>query len=406
MVQRKFGGTLARLTRDLWIGLGITLLAFGLLEGAFIGQRALRAAWSGSDDMRAAQRDGHPYAGQAWYTDFVRAREAAREKFDPWRTYWAHSTTSRYLNVDSGGYRVTIQPLPRHTAARTVYLLGGSAMWGFTARDSLTIPSLVAAGLDSAGFRDIAVVNLSQSGYVVGHEVATLTQELARGGPPAVAVFFNGINDIRTAQLYREPGHAFFEQRFSHLFEVESRRGFFGSLVTPGERSKLIGRLIQALGISDPWAVPTRKPEVCPQLGAYYRRMHQTALGIGSAWDFDVLFVQQPNHATTRKTLTPFEKSFMGPDWHVTYTRDCAAAIDSTMADMQGKTYVSYASMFDDVTESVFLDRFGHVTEAGNRRIASALVKEIATRLARKTDLRDPDMTKRRNDSTRKSAAD
>jgi len=405
-VQRKLAPTLRRLTRDLWIALGITLLAFGLLEGAFIGQRAVRAAWSGSDDMRVAQRDGHPYAGQAWYTEFVRAREAAREKFDPWRTYWAHSTTSRYLNVDSGGYRVTIQPVERHNAARTVYLLGGSAMWGFTARDSLTIPSLVAAGLDSAGLNDVAVVNLSQSGYVLGHEIATLTQELARGRPPAMAVFFNGINDIRTTQLYREPGHAFFEQRFSHLFEVESRRGFFGSLVTPGERSKLIGRLIQALGVSDPWAVPPRKPDVCPQLGAYYRRMHQTAAGMGSAWGFDVLFVQQPMHATTRKTLTPFEKSFMGPDWHVKYTRECADAIDSTMADMHAKTYVSYGSMFDDVTESVFLDRFGHVTEVGNRRIASALVKEIATRLARKTGLaRDHDLTKRRNDSTRKSAA-
>ncbi len=383
MVQRKLAPTVARLTRHLWIGLGITLLAFGLLEGAYVGQRALRANWFGSDDLRAAQRDGHPYAGQAWYEEFVRARESGRERFDPWRTYWAHATMSRYLNVDSAGYRVTVQPVKRDDAARTVYLLGGSAMWGFTARDSLTIPSLVAAGLDSAGFNDVVVVNLAQSGYVVGHEIATLTQELVRGRPPVIAIFFDGVNDIRTTQLYQEPGHAFFEQRFSHLFEVESQRGFFGSLVTPGERSKVIGRLIQALGIADPWAVSPQKPDICPRLGKYYRNMHHTVAGLGSAWGFDVLFVQQPMHATTRKTLTPFEKSFMGPDWHVTYTRECAEAIDSAMADVQAKTYVSYASMFDDVTGSVFLDRFGHVTEVGNRRIAGALVNEIASRLAR-----------------------
>jgi hypothetical protein len=306
-----------------------------------------------------------------------------REQFDPWRTYWAYPLASRYLNIDSGGYRVTVQPA-RSRAARRVFLLGGSAMWGFTSRDSLTIPSLVAAGLDSAGYGDVRVENLAQSGYVLGHEVATLTQELARGQRPDVAVFYDGINDIRTTQLYREPGRAFFEPRFKHLYERESQRGFFGSFVTPGERSKLVGRLMQALG-ADPWRVAPQTPEICPKLAGYYRNMHQTAVGLGKAWGFDVLFVQQPMHATTRKALTPFEKSFVGPDWHVKYTRDCAGAIDSALTPARGESYVSYASMFDDVSESVYLDRFGHVTEIANRRIAAALVRAITERLSRQS---------------------
>ncbi len=380
MAQRKLGSVFARTTRDLWIGLGIALLAFAVLEAAFVGQRAIRAAWLGSDDARASDRDGHPYAGQSWYKEFLDARARGREKFDPWRTYWAYPIASRHLNVDSAGRRVTVHRGAISDTTRKVYLLGGSAMWGFTSRDSLAIPSLVAEGLDSAGIRDVQVVNLAQSGYVLAHEIATLTQQLAQDRKPAVAVFFDGINDIRTTQLYQEPGRAFFEPRFKHLYEVESQRGFFGSFVTPGERSKLVGRLLQALG-ADPWKVPPQTPNVCPRLGAYYRDMHQSAIGLGQAWGFDVLFVQQPMHATTRKALTPFEKSFMGPEWHVKYTRDCADAIDSALADKRGTTYVSYASMFDDAAESVFLDRFGHVTEVGNRRIADALVREIAARL-------------------------
>jgi len=380
VAQRKLGAVFTRTSRDLWIGLGIALLAFAVLEVAFVGQRAIRSAWLGSDDARAADRGGHPYAGQSWYKEFLAAREGGREKFDPWRTYWAYPIASRYLNVDSAGRRVTVRGAAITDSTRKVYMLGGSAMWGFTSRDSLTIPSLVAAGLDSAGVRDVQVINLAQSGYVLSHEIATLTQQLARERKPAVAVFFDGINDIRTTQLYQEPGRAFFEPRFKHLYEVESQRGFFGSFVTPGERSKLIGRLLQALG-ADPWKVAPQTPDICPRLGAYYRDMHQSALGLGQGWGFDVLFVQQPMHATTRKVLTPFEKSFMGPDWHVKYTRDCADAIDSALASERGKTYVSYAPMFDDVGESVFLDRFGHVTEVGNRRIADALVQEIAARL-------------------------
>jgi len=383
-VAEKKVSAVARLTRDLWIAVGITILIFALLEGAFIGQRTLRAALFGTDDHRDAASEGHPYADQAWYRDFLTARANVREKFDPWRTYWAYPLSSQYLNIDSSGYRATPQPAARGSSPRRVFLLGGSAMWGFTARDSLTIPALVAAGLDSAGLRDVIVENLAQSGYVLGHEIATITQELARGRKPAVVVFFDGINDIRTTQLYQEPGRAFFEPRFKHLYERESQRGFFSSFVTPGERSKLVGRLLQALG-ADPWRVAPQKPETCPRLGAYYANMHRTSMGLGSAWGFDVLFVQQPMHATTRKALTPFEKSFMGPDWHVQYTRDCAEAIDSALAPARGTSYQSYASIFDGVTESVFLDRFGHVTEVANRRIANALVGEIATRLNRQS---------------------
>ena len=375
-----FGGI-----RDLWIAIGITLLAFALLEGAYVAQLAVRESIAGPEEVREARDPGHPYAGQAWYPDFLAARASTREKYDAWRGYWAYPTASRYLNVDSAGYRVTVHPVPVQAATRAVYLLGGSAMWGFTARDSMTIPSLIAAGLRAAGHGDVSVINMAQPGYTMTHELATLTQELGRRGPPAVAVFFDGINDIRTTQLTGEPGHAFFEGRFGRLYEVEAQRGMLGTLLTAGERSKLVGRISQALGIADPWKTLPQRPETCPRLGRYYRDVHRHAAGLAQAWDFELLFVQQPNHAATRKVLTPFERSFRGPDWHVSFTRDCSDAIDSAMASALGTSFVSYTRMFDDDTASVFIDRFGHVSEVANRRIADALVAEIAPRLARRT---------------------
>ncbi|MFN2397239.1 MAG: SGNH/GDSL hydrolase family protein [Gemmatimonadaceae bacterium] len=385
MEPRKRAFVAAGWIRDVWIALGIALLAFAALEAAYVTQRAIRAAWFGSDSEREAQENGHPYAGQDWYRDFLGARETVREKFDPWRGYWSYATASRYLNIDSTAQRLTVHPVERvATVGRTVYLLGGSAMWGFTSRDSLTIPSLVAAGLHSAGITDVAVVNLAQPGYTVGHELATLVQELNKGRTPAIAVFYDGVNDIRTTQLYQEPGHAFFEQRFSHLYEVESQRGFFGSLVTPGERSKLVSRIILALGLNDEWAIPPQKPGNCQRLGGYFRNVHQNAVALGKQWGFEVLFVQQPIQATTRKQLTAFERSFMPPPRILNYSRECAVAIDSALAELSGTNYLSYASLFDDSSETVFIDRFGHVTEAANQRIANSLVEAITTRLERR----------------------
>lgn len=370
--------------RDVWAAIGIAVAFFFLLEGGYNGQLALRHRVQGSDDVREANEPGHPYAHEAWFADFLEARAALHQRFDPARVYWAYPVTSRYLNVDTAGYRVTIPAAPATAAPgprpRLVYLLGASAMWGYTARDSMTIPSLVARGLAAAGVTDVQVLNLAQPGYTLSQEVSTLVKEVQARGAPAVALFFDGINDIRTTQLTGEPGHTFFEPRFKHLYEVESQRGMLGSLMTVGERSRLISRLAQAVGV-DPWKIRPQEPQMCPSLGAYYRRMARTARGIGDAWGFDVLVVQQPNHAATRKSLTPFERSIAGPAAAITFTRDCSDAIDAALAGDSTLHTLSMTRVFDADTGTVFLDRFGHVTEGANARLADALVKAILPRL-------------------------
>ena len=101
---------------------------------------------------------------------------------------------------------------------------------------------------------------------------------------------------------------------------------------------------------------------------------------LGRAWGFDVLFVQQPHHASSKKRQTPFEATFMTLDDEMAWTRECSEAIDAAMAS--AAAYLSHGALFDDVADTVFLDRFGHVTEAANGRIADSLAAEIARRLA------------------------
>lgn len=367
-----------RVLLQIWGVVGLVLLGFGALEAAYVGQRAVRAAWFGSDEVRAAQVEGHPYRGQAWYRDFLRARERLRPRYDPWRVFWAYPTASRYLNVDSAGRRRTVQPPAAGSSPRVVYFLGGSAMWGYTSRDSLTIPSLVAARLRERGLDDVTLVNLAQPAYTAGQELASLVQELRAGGRPSLVVFYDGINDIRLTLVEGEPGHVFFEDRFRRLFEVEARRGMFASVLASGARSKLIGRLALALGLTPGEAVRRRDPTACHKLGAYYADLRADALALGRTWGFEVLLVQQPNDAATDKPLTPFERGFRRPDWINDYARECSFAIDSALA---GDDYRSFLRLFDGAAETVFLDRFGHVTEAADGRIAAALADEIVTRL-------------------------
>jgi hypothetical protein len=372
--------TALRTIPDVWRSIGIALAFVALLEGAYVGQRALRSAWFGSDDEREAQVEDHPYAGQTWYREFLRARAAVREKYDPWRSYWSYPVNTPYLTIDADGRRTTPQPAAVAGATRPIFLLGGSAMWGYTARDSETIAAKVAERLPAVGIRDATLVNLAQPGYTVGHELAALQYELGRGRVPAMAIFYDGINDIRTAHLYGEPGHAFFEARFGKTFEVDGTRGFFGSFITPAERSQLAARIGLAFGLNTAWQIRPHDPAVCPALGRYFADTARSAAGLGTAWRFDVLFVQQPNHASTKKRPTAFEATFMEADEETAWTRECSAAIDAAMTTAAAP-YLSHGPLFDDVADTVFLDRFGHVTEAAHDRIADALAAEIAKRL-------------------------
>ncbi|MFZ5622917.1 MAG: SGNH/GDSL hydrolase family protein [Gemmatimonadota bacterium] len=377
--------TVAGWLRDLWVALGVALLLFLLLEGLYVGQRAIRAVVFGSDAERAAQVEGHPYRGQAWYRQLIRERERQRKKWDAWRIYWSYPLAGRYVNVDSAGRRVTIQPPANPAPSARVFMLGGSAMWGYAARDSATIPSLVAHRLAALGVSGVEIVNLAQPGYVMGQELATLEVEWARANVPTMAVFFNGINDIRAALLSSEPGHVFFESRLRRLYEVDANRGVVGALAAAAQHSAFINRLVLALGLSREWVEPTPPPDLCPRVSDYYRRLSDAAMRLSQRGQFDLLLVLQPMHATTMKPLSAFERSLRGNPDRMRTIGACARAIESAMAADSGRTFLSLSSVFDDRPETVFLDGYGHVTETGNRLVADRLAQAIAQRLWART---------------------
>jgi lysophospholipase L1-like esterase len=367
--------------RDLWLAFGVALLAFLLLEGAYVAQRAIRMSMSGSDEERRAERPGHPYKGQAWFRQLVRERDGQKKQFDAWRTYWGSPVVGTYVNVDSAGRRRTVAPSAVAAPRFRVYMLGGSAMWGYTHRDSLTLPSLVAQALHAQGLTDVDVVNLAQSGYTIGQELATLQLELTKGNVPSLAVFFDGINDIRSALLFTEPGHVFFEGRLKRMYEVETNQGVLGTMVTAGTRSALIQRILLAAGVSREWEEPPSPPSLCGDVAGYYRRTAELAVAAGTQGGFDVLFLQQPIHSTSRKPPTEFERSIIGNPERNETIRSCAMSIDSAMAPERGRTYDTMSGVFDAHKETVFLDGYGHITEEANRVLAARIAPDIAARL-------------------------
>jgi hypothetical protein len=374
----RLGPGLARIggvIRDGWLMLGVTLLLFLALEFGYRGVHAIRGG--GRDSTTSvAMSPLHPYAHAYWWTAF-QGRDglmARKNRYDPYRGFWPIPAASRYVNVDSAGRRLTPQSPTTGDRPRHLFMLGGSTMWGYTARDSFTIPALTAVALRERGITDVEVVNLAQAAFNSTQEATTLLVELARGHVPDAVVFLDGYNDIATGWKYASPGHTYGEEATQQQLEL-GLRGFWAELVGLGRHAELIQRLQGIIGTKEP-STPTRgdPARVCGPVAGYYRRVTLSVEAMGKEWGFPALYLQQPTHSTTHKPLTPWEKTLVP----ARTLAPCAASLDSAMADRTGKTYFSLAGLFDADTASVFVDEHAHITEAANRQVAERIADLVA----------------------------
>lgn len=366
--------------RDAWLIFGATIAIFVVVELAYRAQGALRRSIA---SRGSGQQPVHPYAGEEWWArwDEVRPTKNAM-RYDAYRGWWPTARSHADLVVDSLGRRVTPQPASRGEPTMRVFTFGGSTMWGYTARDSFTIPALLARELRARDLENVEVVNLSQTSFNATQGAITLLLELRRGERPDAVVFLDGLNDVSVAYQSGTAGPILNEPLAAQGWRA-GRRGFWGKIVGLSDHSLLVTRLARFAGRA-PAGEPVRPdPEkVCGGVADYYRNITDAVERLGSEMQFETLFFWQPALATTKKPLTPFERSIWswGPGYDE-MIRACGTVTQARMADREGKTYFTLANIFDQDTSSIFLDTYGHVTEQGNAIIAARIADHLAPRL-------------------------
>ncbi len=379
-MQRKMQ-TIIGWLRDGWLILGLALVALVSLELAFQATRTVRHALRG-EEVGAVSSD-HPYAGKPWFALWESREGAVTEpdRYDPYRGWWPASYQFRYVNVDSAGRRVTLHPSPEEARTRRVFMLGGSTMWGFTARDSATIPALVAAELHRRGFEDVEVINLAQSAYTLTQGTVTLLLELRQGNVPDAVVFLDGNNEVAPTFQSGRAGRILNQALFEH--RAQQRRGFWGEVFGLGRHSGLVNFLDHRFSSpSRPGEIATDPEALCSDVALQYRNLTRMVEGMSQEFGFPTLFFWQPLRATTRKPLTPWEQSIGSPDGYREMVQRCTVVADSLMMDRLGRSYFPLHSLFDADTSSVFLDDYGHITEEANAVVAARIVELLAPLLA------------------------
>lgn len=310
---------------------------------------------------------GQPWA-QAYWRDFVLASKVNYRAYVGWGMTPFYGET---IATDQEGYRRTF-----HTrcdeGACTVWMFGGSTLWGEGLPDWLTLPSYLAREYANAG-QPVCVRNVGVRGWVSTQEVVALMLALKRARrKPDLVIFYDGINDVFS---FYQSGQVDVHQNYDHIREIFAQGGRLPSV--------LADTLAQVFHF---WRQHPRPPllisdqEAQAQLdGAYLENVHLVE-GLAKQYGFEYAFFWQPILLATHKALTPEEekaqkealKKFPALDLY------CRNFYDLIHRELRPHLF-DIADALDTQKGTLYID-LAHVGPEGSRLIAARMYQALHPR--------------------------
>jgi len=334
------------------------------------------------------------YQNAEWGSNYWREFEASLpQAYYPYVIWRRRPYAGETINIAQDRMRVT--PGADCSAnALTIFVFGGSTVWGTGAPDWATIPAYLQAALAAKRNAPVCVVNFGESGYVSTQSLVLLVLQLQRGWIPDVVIFYDGANDVGAgvangvAAVHDDYGRIgqFFERQTTGpespfakwsagLGLVRLSRQLAGLDPVASARSAQ-SRPPAALGVAD--------PDVVAAVVRTYARTYELVEQLGRAYGFESFFFWQPLLPTSDKPLTPEQRTMLSELDRIAVSpedyRSAAELVEQIAADHPNM--FSLRTVFDQDTTQIWID-FVHVTPHGNERVARAILNAIEPALER-----------------------
>ncbi len=385
-----------------WIQVGLALLLFWVVSAA---AGAIVKRVRHHHDVIPAPSEA--YQGQPWTADYFRSLNRVHMRWYPYAYWKARPMTSRYLNIDADGNRVTWHPPGQaHASHRPVihlFMMGGSTLWGTGVRDDYTLASLLAKHFADSPNYELEITNLGQIGYVSTQELLLLYELLRRGQRPDVVLFYDGVNEAFTGYQNGMGGltqsEFFRAQEFSVLSSSWGRKILYRTALRSALMSTGLADLIKLLAGKDNPNMLPHQVQPFPSLSYLappqdfegtdaveqdvvdiYLFNVRMARMLGEQFKFEPIFYWQPT-VFSKNQLAPFERRLLPGDpmrakfFKGTYRRLAQAASANGVIDISGILNNRHQQLD-------FIDPY-HLNEAANGIVARRMAADLAPMLDR-----------------------
>ncbi|MCS6834767.1 MAG: GDSL-type esterase/lipase family protein [Anaerolineae bacterium] len=364
-----------------------TLLLLLLAE---VGARLLLALQPNADGeeqriaaFKADMLRQHYYYSQAWaaaYWDehFLVANTWA---YAPYRLWQTRPFAGEYINVDSEGQR-RVPDSDCQPNSYQIFAFGGSTMWGYGVPDWNTIPAYLQANLADLG---VCVVNYGEVAYNSTQSLIRLIRLLQAGERPDMVIFYDGSNDLATANRTSEAGLHFYIEDIAPRVDAVAR--------SSGPEPHLLAQWLRLSGLyrllaetpprpQPNWALPPLDEDFVDDVTTTYLENIRMAQAVAEAYDITFVAFIQPALPLVRGPLTDEMQRFLYdmpgglPElFRVVYPRwQQAAEADDHL--------VYLGSLLDGMSPQPWID-FNHLNPWGNLAVAQAITDVVRPRIAR-----------------------
>ncbi len=370
---------MAKFLKDSWLIAGLTalmLLACDATLKALLPESALPAVVAGAV---APDRNTAPALNRAeWAGDYFKELKAARHtRWSPWEYWRREAFAGTYININEQGIRSSWEP---DEPVFTLWMLGGSTVWGTGARDHYTLPSALAKTLAQRGVA-VRVVNMGESGYVSGQSQLRFLRQLEAGPGPDLAIFYDGVNDVFAALQAGQAGLTQNEHHRRADFRVTD--GLDNYLLAAPRVLEGVQRLLAKFGSanSDGKSAPAAVSPLADQVAKAYAVRASTTHAAAQSAGVPTLFLWQPS-VFSKQPLHPSEQAIV--DASMAFHRDLQQASDGAVRSALNDAayFTDLSSALDGAADPLLMD-FCHLSEAGNQQVALAMADQVLALLTR-----------------------
>ncbi|MCB2221447.1 MAG: SGNH/GDSL hydrolase family protein [Bacteroidetes bacterium] len=366
-----------RRLREIWIIAGITLLIFLFIELFF----RIFFLFSSDPDPRI---HADCYKNADWvadyYKEFNNCNASTWESYVYWRRIHFEG---QFINVTKDQLRKTVfqhNPSSDYDPLITIYMFGGSAMWGTGVRDEYTLPSLLGKELTKKGYR-VEIINYGESGYVSSQELIELQLQLRAGYIPDLVIFYDGANDMFSSLQQNKAGLPQNENNREKEFNTLSEKKksflvFFESLKTLATM-----KFIRQKFISEPDHEALLSEYNLNQLAEETIRVYNENLrlvfSLAEGYNFHSVFYWQPL-IFFKDSKSAYEKSELEKaDWSKPFIQLSRDNLSGSEIHLENLDFYDLSNFFVTESEPIFID-WCHVGEYGNTRLAKRIAKDVS----------------------------